>query len=131
MFPYKKQKPERHRRSKKYGIKDENIDRQILAIHKAIAEKLLAEPDLCDEVSARLNQRLEMGKIRYGEYITWVSILEHIDDTELFLAAMLDDSFRMKKFRRRTPFSGILSEKERLEALQKEAIGTIDVSTLI
>ncbi|WP_419570500.1 hypothetical protein [Rheinheimera sp.] len=37
-------------RVKKTGIKDENIDRQILVLHRAMAEKLLRQPQLLPQV---------------------------------------------------------------------------------
>ncbi|WP_337878617.1 hypothetical protein [Rheinheimera sp.] len=62
-------KPTKPYRVKKAGIKDENIDRQILVLHQAIAEKLLRQPELLPQVQHKLAERLEQGQISYGAYI--------------------------------------------------------------
>ncbi|WP_371185241.1 hypothetical protein [Thalassotalea maritima] len=69
---------------------------------------------------------LETGKIRYGAYITWLSILELKDDRKLFLQEISADTEKMRRYRRKTPFVGILTEAERQQALYKDAIGDID-----
>ncbi len=120
---------------KKTGVKDENIDRQILAIHFAIAKKLLADHqnqgDLSTQVIEKLEQRREEGRMGYGEYLTWLSAMEIIEQSEDFIAAICEDSSRMRKFRRRTPFVGILTEEERQAALDANSIGTLnDLSSL-
>lgn len=130
---YKSQGQNNRRRSyqvKKTGIKDENIDRQILVIHRAIAIKLVADHqgqgELIASVKAKLEQRREQGRMGYGEYLTWLSALEIIADTDAFIAAVCEDSARMRKFRRRTPFVGILTEPERQAALEADSLGTLN-----
>ncbi|MDF2177079.1 hypothetical protein P2G88_02285 [Aliiglaciecola sp. CAU 1673] len=114
------------------GIKDENIDRQILVLHSAILEKLIAQPQLLSQVMDTLERRREMGKMRHGAYLTWFCALEYLQDKpELTKAALLEDSPRMRKLRRQTPLVGILNEEERQAALLAEACGhtSIDVLT--
>jgi hypothetical protein len=110
---------------KKTAIKDENIDRQILAIHAAITKKLLADPSLVEQVFQRLKERREVRRIGYAEYITWYSLLELIDEPNSFMQGMLEDTPRMRKYRRRTPFVNILTEAERRKALYSSAIGEL------
>jgi hypothetical protein len=130
-------KRKRPYRVKKTGIKDENIDRQILVIHKAIGLKLLAQYqrgdlELIDTLKSRLESRRDEGRMGYGEFLTWYSLLEIIDDEQAFMSEITLDSTRMRKLRRRTPFVGVLTEEERQAALNQEAIGTIDsVSVLL
>lgn len=93
------------------------IDQQIVILHKAMAEKLYAQPALVEKVKTTLQQRFENGTLRYGAFLTWQCILEQIDDKDAFLDAILQDSELMRKYRRRTPFVGILSEDERDKAL--------------
>ncbi|WP_394176795.1 hypothetical protein [Thalassotalea litorea] len=110
---------------KKNGIKDEYIDRQVLAIHKAIAEKILDQPELATKVRDTLEQRRVTGQIGYGAYITWDSILDIIDDAKVFRQAMLEDTPKMRRLRRKTPFVNILTEEERQQALMDNATGVL------
>ena len=135
---YKRQQNKRNRpyRVKKTGIKDENIDRQILVLHRAIGFKMLAyhergDNSLTELVQATLDSRRDEGRIGYGEYLTWSSVLELLDNKDDFLAGLLEDDGRMRKLRRRTPFVGVLTEEERQTALDKDAIGELtDLGTL-
>lgn len=111
---------------KKTGIKDENIDRQIIAIYKAVAHKLLANQALVEQIKHRLESQREQGMIGYSQFICWLSILEIIDDTEAFIKAMTEDTPKMRRWRRKTPFSGVLTEEERQQAITAEASGMID-----
>lgn len=127
----RQQKNKRPYRVKKTGIKDENIDRQIIVIHKAIAHKLLkrhqdGDPEFIELVQETLERRRDEGRMGYGEYLTWSSLLEIIDQQQAFLEGMIEDTPRMRKFRRRTPFVGILTEEERQAALEADALGTLD-----
>lgn len=110
---------------KKTGIKDEYIDRQVLAIHAAIADKMLRHPELVPQVRETLEQRREVGRIGYGEYITWDSILDIIDDAKDFRKAILEDTPKMRRLRRKTPFVNILTEEERQQALMDNAAGVL------
>lgn len=111
-------------------MKDENIDRQILVIHMAIANKLLVnnagDKQLVEKVLCSLEERREEGRMGYGEYLTWLSAMEIIDQKQDFLNAICEDTPRMRKFRRRTPFVGILTEEERQAALDADSLGTLD-----
>lgn len=88
-------------------------DQQILLWHQAMADKLLAEPWRVAEVRQRLEQRYQAGLLKHSGYIHWHSILDCIDEPELFRAALLDTGRRMNKLRRRTVLVGILTEQER------------------
>ena len=122
-----RQRNKKHRpyQIKKTGIKDENIDRQILAIHSAIADKLISQPELIEQVKMQLEQRKELGRLSYSQYITWYSILELIGAPDRFKTAVLEDTPKMRKFRRNTPFVNILTEGERQKALKSNSIGEI------
>ncbi|MBC3767248.1 hypothetical protein [Neptunicella marina] len=117
---------------KKNGIKDENIDRQILAIHRAMATKLLKHPHLIEQVRETLEDRKVTGRLPYGHHLIWHSILDHIDQPETFITSITEDSPRMRKLRRNTPPVGILNEQERQLALEQNALGQLDsIDTLI
>jgi hypothetical protein len=117
---------------KKMGFKDENIDRQIVAIHQAMAQKVLANPELVNEVTQRLDTWRETGRIRYGDYIMWISILDLLDEPSSFTKAMTEFTYQMRKLRRKTPFIGILTEAERQSSLDAHALGELpDLTTLL
>lgn len=115
----------------KSGLKNENIDRQIRVLHQAMAEKMLHQPNLVQIVADKILERYEQGKMYYGAYLTWTSILEHFGNPDVFLQALLEDSPRMRKLRRKTPFVGILTEQERESALLKFACGDADINSLL
>lgn len=118
-------------RSRKYGVKDENIDRQILVLHRAMANKLLKHPELLPQIQQNLELRHREGRTGYGAYLTWSAILELLSEPAQFLAAMLEQSPKMRRLRRDTPFIGLLSEEERLTALHDSACGEVDITTLL
>jgi len=116
---------------RKASIKDEFIDRQILILHNAMANKILANPNLVEQVQVRLEEKRENGSMGYGAYITWTSVLELISDPEEFKKAMKEDSKKMRRLRRVTPFVGILTEEERQTAITKGAAGEFNPSNLM
>ncbi|WP_416308453.1 hypothetical protein [Neptunicella sp. SCSIO 80796] len=117
---------------KKTGIKDENIDRQIRAIHRAMAEKILSRPELIEQINERLENNKDNGMLTYGQYISWFSILELIDQPEVFINAILEDTPKMRRLRRNTPLVGILTEEERQRALHRDALGEVtDIQNII
>ena len=113
-------------REQRSGIKDENIDRQIWVLHQAMADKLLHCPHLLKQVKDKIESRYQQGKLRHGGYLTWVTILELFDQPDKFRAAILEDSFKMRRLRRQTPMVGLLTEEERQRALHKLACGELE-----
>jgi hypothetical protein len=97
----------------------DNIDRQILCLHQAMAKKLLADQSYLPQIIDTIESRHKSGKIGYGSYLFWTSLLEHIKQPDLFLQTLLEDSPIIQKYRRQTPFVGILTETERQAALDQ------------
>jgi len=120
----------RSHKVRKTGIKDENIDRQILVLHRAMVDKLLREKQLVPELLEKLEQRKAQGLLGYGSWLTWYSLLEQIEDDMAFRQGVLADPPRMRKLRRTTPLTGILTEEERQQALAQHALGQVHISTL-
>ena len=104
-------------RDKPQTAQQDNIDKQILCLHQAMAEKLMANPDYIPQVLDTIEARYESGKMRHGAYLFWSSLLEFIDQPTLFMDTLLEDSPQLKKYRRQTPLVGILTEQERQTAL--------------
>ncbi|HSG53511.1 MAG TPA: hypothetical protein VLA40_15500 [Rheinheimera sp.] len=111
-------KPQRHRPKRYATANNEAVDKQILALHQAIALKLFAEPALKQQVLNTLEQRYQAGQLRHSAYIHWFSLLDQLNQPEVFLSELLSDSERMRKLRRRTILVGILTEAERQAVLQ-------------
>lgn len=91
----------------------QHIDQQILCLHKAMGEKLLANHHYISQVVDTIQVRYESGKMRHGAYLFWSSLLEHIEHPTLFMTTLLDKSPTITKYRRQTPLVGILTEEER------------------
>ena len=110
----------RHRlRDRPRNAYQENMDKQILCLHKAMAEKLMANHDYISRVIETIEARYECGKMRYGAYLFWSSLLEYIDQPALFMDTLLEDSPQLRKYRRQTPLVGILTEQERQTVLDE------------
>ncbi|MDX1676723.1 hypothetical protein [Arsukibacterium sp.] len=92
-------------------------DQQILRLHQAMVDKLLADSSGLPAIYQRLEQRYQAGQLRHSGYIHWHSILDCIDQPALFRRELLDNGERMRKLRRRTILTGILTEQERLSLL--------------
>jgi hypothetical protein len=112
--------PTRNRvRDRPQTAQQHNIDKQILCLHKAMAEKLIANHHYLAQVMGTIEARYESGKMRYGAYLFWVSLLEYIDQPALFMDTLLEDTPQLRKYRRQTPLVGILTEQERQAALDE------------
>ncbi|MDX1536456.1 hypothetical protein [Arsukibacterium sp.] len=113
-------KPRRTGRNRPVSKQLDAADQQILRLHQAMVDKLLADRCGLPAIYQRLEQRYQAGQLRHSAYIHWHSILDCIDQPELFRRELLDDGERMRKLRRRTILSGILTEQERIALLYPE-----------
>ncbi|WP_423186983.1 hypothetical protein ACO1PK_01845 [Alishewanella sp. d11] len=91
----------------------QHTDEHLLQLHKVLAEKLLANPALATPLLAKLELRYQTGLIKHWGYIRWYSMLTQLDQPELFRRALLEDSESMRRLRRKTLLTGILTEEER------------------
>lgn len=127
MFNRQKRNNRRPYQIKKTTIRDDFIDKQILAIHKAMAKKVLAKPELIEQVKESLEQKREQGRMGYGAYLTWFSLLDIApSDPKAFYDGVIEYDKRMRKLRRNTPFTNVLTEEERQQAIELDAIGSLD-----
>lgn len=95
----------------------QRIDEQSQQLHRCIAHKVLAQPELMEQVTERLTQRYQDKLMDYGSYLHWQAILAEFPDREKFTAAMTASDSTTTRLRRSTIFTGILNEKERSECL--------------
>jgi hypothetical protein len=89
----------------------QRLDRRSLALHRAIAEKLRANPALIAIARDNL-ERWSLARGRSQPYWdAWREILDH--PLPYVMDRMIEDSERMTAMRQATPFAGILEPKER------------------
>jgi len=93
------------------------LDKLALAYHRAIAARLLADPEaVLDRARSNLKRWMKVhagtGTVRALE--EWQRLLETRTIPEL-IAIMTEDSDEGQRLRQSTPFAGVLSEEERKE----------------
>lgn len=111
-------KPTKNRlNSKAKGQSQQVQDLQIWRLHQKIVEKIEQDPTLCTQVQQCLEQRLDAGQIRHGAYLYWSCLLLEVHQQRQFREGVLSMEPRVCKYRRRTPFVGILTEQERQQIL--------------
>jgi hypothetical protein len=89
----------------------QRIDERSLAMHRAIADKLRANPSLIEVARENLHRwSLQNGRSQpYGD--TWRGLLER--PIEELLSCMVEENDAMTALRQATPFAGILTPAER------------------
>jgi hypothetical protein len=98
------------------------IDRQVAALHAAIAARIRAGDASPLE---RAKQNLMRWRERFGgalpaAYVEWVELLDG-GEVDQILEVMLDDSEDAVRRRSNSPFTGVLSSTERLEIMRRAA----------
>ena len=89
----------------------ERIDQRSLALHRAIAEKLRADPSRVEVARENLD-RWSQRSGRSQPYLdAWRALLSH--PIEELLTSIVEESERMTALRQATPFAGVLSPAER------------------
>ena len=89
----------------------QRIDQRSIALHRAVAEKLRARPELLDRARGNIG-RWYPGAGAARPYLDqWLRILDQ--PLEEVLAAMVDDGEKMTALRQSSPFTGILEPAER------------------
>jgi hypothetical protein len=92
------------------------LDRRSLAFHMAIAGRLRSDPQLLRKVCDRLRALMQDSSVSISvrdAYREWLLFIEQHSFDEV-LALMVDPSEEGKRLRKATPFSGILSQEERV-----------------
>ncbi len=95
-------------------------DMQIWRLHQKIVEKIEQDATLCLQVQQCLEPRLAAGQIRHAEYLYWSCLLLEVGQHSQFRDGVLSMEPQVCKYRRRTPFIGILTEHERQQILYAE-----------
>ena len=89
----------------------QRIDQRSLELHRAIAAKLRAHPELLGIARDNLARWSETGSRSQPYWDTWREILNR--PLEEILDLMQEESERMAALRQATPFAGVLEPKER------------------
>jgi hypothetical protein len=93
-------------------------------MHRAIAQKLQAEPELLAIAFDNLKRWMAGPGHSRPYFEEWLQILAH--PLEDVLALMVEDSERMTALRQCTPFAGVLTPRERWKIYDAFAAGTCD-----
>ncbi|MBU1437389.1 MAG: hypothetical protein KKF79_08460 [Gammaproteobacteria bacterium] len=102
-------------------------DLQIWRLHQKIVEKIEQQPALCQQVQQCLEVRLAAGQMRHAEFLYWSCLLLEAAQQQQFRDGVLSMEPHVCKYRRRTPFVGILTEQERQQILYGE-LGLAELS---
>ena len=87
------------------------IDLRSIALHRAVAEKLRANPALLDIAHDNLDRWSRTGGHSQPYWDEWRRILGL--PLEELLALLVEDSERMAALRQTAPFAGVLDPRER------------------
>jgi len=99
-------------------FRQQRRNRRVLALHVAMVDKLIQQPELLGPIEARLEARYAAKLMRYGSYIVWKSLLPLLrSDPALFKKEVLADEDKMEQLRQETIFVGVLTEDERKAVL--------------
>ena len=103
------------------------IDRRSLELNRLVAEKIRRQPELMDSVRSRLERTLRESRLSESSKDAlreWQIILSTHSLNEV-LEILTEDSDEGQRLRQSSPFSGILSQRERLEVFRHyESAGT-------
>jgi hypothetical protein len=100
------------------------IDRRGLELNKLVAEKILQQPELMDLVRNRLERTLSEARLSESSKDAlreWQKILSTHSLHEV-LKILTEDSDEGQRLRQSSPFSGILSQRERLEVFRRNEL---------
>jgi hypothetical protein len=97
------------------------IDRRSLELNKLVEQKIRRQPELMDFVRNRLKHMLTGSRLSESSKDAlreWQTILSTHSLNEV-LAILTEDSDEGQRLRQSSPFSGILSQRERLEVFRR------------
>jgi|SRR5947209_10275830 len=102
----------------------ERIDRRSVALHRAIAEKLRARPELLEIARENLDRWMRASERRQPYWEAWRQILAR--PLEEILPLLVEESERMTAMRQMTPFAGVLEPRERWAIYEKYAPAPVE-----
>ena len=100
----------------------DRIERRSLALHRAIAAKLRARPELLGIARENLDRWSAKGGGSQPYWDAWRKILDQ--PLEEIATLIEEDSPRMTEMRQSTPFAGVLNPQERWRVYDTFESGT-------
>lgn len=99
-------------------------DRVSMALHRAIAAKLLNDPEAVLAVVPENLDRIR-STVRGPAAASWLDAWERLTrgPVDELIAAMLDDTPTGRELRQNSPFAGALSDEERVRAIEEGSRG--------
>ncbi|MBI5575391.1 MAG: ribbon-helix-helix protein, CopG family [Deltaproteobacteria bacterium] len=92
------------------------IDRRSLAMHRAIAEKLLLNPGILEKAKENIRRWRRQGVNEYCMEEWEVILAKGVDEVIRFIRSESEDATRL---RHSTPFAGVLTPRERWKFYEK------------
>ena len=89
----------------------ERIDQRSIALHRAIADKLRANPELMGIAQENLSRWMAKDGRSMHYFEAWQGLL--MQPVETLLPLLVEDSEHMRAMRQNGPFAGVLSPQER------------------
>jgi len=89
----------------------ERIDQRSIALHRAIAEKLAANPELLQIAHDNLIRLTQKGGRSQPYWDAWSELIAR--PLPELLQQLTEDNERMRALRQATPFAGVLNPSER------------------
>ena len=94
-------------------------EQRSIALHRAVAERLRADPSLLDRARARVESWSADGTVHVHYVNAWRDVLSRpFDDV---LAFIVSDGERACELRQVSPFAGILAPRDRWRILREAA----------
>ncbi len=93
-----------------------------LELHRAVAERLRADPSLVGRARSRVAGWLREGTVARAVAQAWYAELAH--PLEQLAAFLVDPSQRARDLRQTSPFAGFLAPRERWEIWRRARQGT-------
>ena len=93
------------------GRGHERVERRSLELHRAIAEKLRAHPEMMRIAQENLKRWSEKAGRSQHYFDAWRELLSR--PLEEVLERIVEDTEYMRAMRQATPFAGVLDPKER------------------
>ena len=103
------------------------IEERSIALHRAVAERILGNPKLMEEAIINLQRYLKQSfsdsRKPISPLVEWQELLEN-QSLEKILDFMVSDSERAKRLRQSSPFAGVLTPQERWRIYEAYRPGT-------
>ena len=99
-------------------VTHQDIDRRSLALHRMVAERVMDDPALFEKAKATLMRWRETVCIASQPYLEeWERLMNQ--GIEACLSVAVEDSQRAAALRQSSPFSGVLTNRERFRFLKR------------